>query len=127
MPIQVQWDNEDKTILRYQYEGAWTWDDLYTALAQGYEWIDTVDHTVDIIIDLRQSSIIPSSALTHARNLDKHRHPRIGLTIAVGANRFIQLLADTFKRLVPSVASQYTLLATLDEARALIARNRQQT
>lgn len=125
MPIHVSWDNPDKTILCYRYEDAWTWEEVYAALTNAYEWVDGVDYTVDVIIDLRASSALPAPILTNAFNVNKRQHPRIGLTVAVGANHFAQLMADLFKRLIPDYARRYVLVATLEEAYVLIAQAQQ--
>ena len=33
MSAQVIWDNEDKTIVRYIFQGHWGWDDFYSVTA----------------------------------------------------------------------------------------------
>jgi len=46
MGITVRWDNEEKTIVRWDFDGRWTADDLYEAHARTLALAGNVDHTV---------------------------------------------------------------------------------
>jgi len=69
MGVQVQWDNEARTILRYDYQGRWKWEQVYEAVNEAYRMIETVPHPVAVMIDMTESAGIPPGALTHGRSL----------------------------------------------------------
>lgn len=91
MAILALWDNTDKTVIRLEFETEWTWDELHDAIATTDEMIVSVDHTVDIIIDI-EGSQIPKDFMTAARSLLSNPVPRQneGNRIIVGANKFIR-------------------------------------
>lgn len=34
MSVQVSWDNEDKTVIRYDLGGRWKWEEFYPCYQQ---------------------------------------------------------------------------------------------
>ena len=44
MSVQVAWDNHEKTIVRYVFEGKWTWDEFYPAYNKAIEMENSVTH-----------------------------------------------------------------------------------
>ena len=39
MPVTVEWDNPEKTIMRMSMIGRWTWDEAYEAQVKGDQMI----------------------------------------------------------------------------------------
>jgi len=131
MNINVVWDDEAKTILRYVYEKNWNWTDFHTAAKQAYEMLDTVDHTVNVIMDFQNASLIPQGAITQVqRAFSTPRHRNIGTTVIVGAaaRTFLQAIAGVGRKLSRSGADNWSLnfVATLPEAYALLQQQSQQ-
>jgi hypothetical protein len=123
MGIKASWDNEDHTILRFNYEGSWTWDDLHNALSQGHAMMRTETHTVDVLIDVSQSRLIPSGALARGKHIDDIKPDNHGMTAVVGANTFMQGLYDLFRKIYRKNLN-VVYVPTLEEARAKIAEQR---
>ena len=123
MSIQVVWDNDEKTIIRYTYQGQWTWDELAAVLEEAYALLDTVDHPVDFIIDLRQSVLLPKDALRHGERVAQAVHPNEGRSVVVGANMLVSRLADVFYKIYRRTSKQFRFVATLDEAYALLSND----
>ncbi len=127
MGISVQWDNVDRTSLRYVYEGRWTWDELYRAVSEGNAMVGSVPHKVYIIIDVTHSSLIPQNALSQGMRVNAESPANMGLRIVVGANAFLRTLADVAAKVFGATQGgklNMRLVGTLDEARALIAAER---
>lgn len=119
MNIDVMWDNETKTIIRYLFKNGWNWDDYFAAIKAAGELLDTVDHKVDIVMDFHSANMIPQGAITQVQRAFSHpRHPNIALTIFVGANAFIRAIEGIGRKLAPSAAQKWDLAfaATLEEA-----------
>jgi hypothetical protein len=123
MTVNIEWDNEEKTVVRMEMVGKWTWTEAYEGSQKGYAMLETVDYVVNIIIDLRRSSGLPMLALTHARNMIARRHPRTGLTVFIGVNALFLMLWRTFKSAYPKISatSDFTFAATIDEAHQIFA------
>lgn len=107
MAINTLWDDTKKTRVLVEFETNWSWDELENAITQIDQFIASVAHNVDIIIDVEGSSL-PSDFLKAARNLLSNgddARTNEGHRIIVGANDTIrkayQAFANTFgKRLV---------------------------
>lgn len=124
MPIIIEWDNPEKTIVRMTMMGIWTWDDAYHGADKGYAMLESVDYEVGIIIDLTQSHHIPDHAITNAQAMIKRRHPRTGLTVFVRASTFFTSMWNIFNRVYAALArKQNSVFAnSLDEAREILAK-----
>ncbi len=125
MPINLEWDNPDKTVLRMDVIGRWTWDEMYQASHEGYKMLDAVPHRVCSLIDFSASQGIPSNAITHARNMMGKQHPRTGLTVMVGVSPLFLSLWRVFVRVYAlfSREQDFTFAGSLEEARAILAED----
>lgn len=121
MPVSVQWDNPEKTIIYARYE-RWTWDDFYSALAQCVELSATVDHMVDIICDLVDNLVPKGATISHAAATLKQDNYRGGIIILVTPNRFVQALTQMTSRVLPDFKKKYRIVSSLEDAHQLIAR-----
>ena len=77
MSIDFAWDNDDQTVLRLVATAPWNWNDFHKGMRRATFLLDTVDHPVELIIDLRQSNTLPAGALGHVRSLGKPLHPNM--------------------------------------------------
>ena len=131
MGITVQWDNDEKTVIRQTFNGRWTWDDLYAALDYVAKLTDSVPHRVDAIVDVRHLSMLPGGSLfsfntrQHADKLAKRNDVNRGSIIIVGANPLLRGLYDSFRGLYASTASDVHFVASIEQARALLHDNRE--
>lgn len=121
MAVEVRWTNAEQIVLLYTFSAAWTWDEYYAATTRGRAMVESVDHMVVTIIDLSASRALPPGALTHLRRATTHQHPNLGPVILVGLNRFIRAMSDMLSRIYPLAAQKVRIVATLDEAYALLA------
>lgn len=98
MPVIYTWDNSDKTTLCYRLEGRWTWEELYQALGESRKVWNTVNHVVDVIVDLSASpGFPPGNILGHFRNVSAfYRDAKAGNTVVVGANDFFRMTLEVF-------------------------------
>lgn len=120
MSIKVVWDNPEQTIIRFIYDGPWTIDELHMAMEQAWSLQDKVQHTVNTIVDVRQSGLVPQGILSQGRPLLGHHHPNQEKTVIVGANTLIRALFHTCQKIYTPAIRNYTLVETLDEAYELL-------
>ncbi|MEO8397095.1 MAG: hypothetical protein ABI700_29140, partial [Chloroflexota bacterium] len=104
--------------VRMELIGRWTWDEAYDGSKVGFTMLESVDHSVNVIIDLRRSTGLPLLSLTHARNMIPRRHPRTGITVFIGANTLFLSLWKIFSNAYGQFASkqEFTFARTIDEA-----------
>ncbi len=121
MPVRVYWEDTDQTIVRYDFEGRWTWDELFPAYYQAIAMENAMPHRVDVILDMRKSQMIPANALLHMKNFSEKQPPNVGLSIFVTSNAFIISLYNTAIKFYAKIAFYFRLVKTLDEAHAMIA------
>ena len=83
MSIQVCWDNEDRSIIRLDFEVRWSIFDLKRKLRACMAMMRSVDHSVGIIFDLSQFSGTPAQTLGDALDLLLHMPPNRGVLVLV--------------------------------------------
>ncbi len=121
MGIKVTWDNAERTIIYFDFEGRWDWDELYTASEQATRMLDSVDHVVDFIMDIREAQQIPKDFMSHAEHIASGSHPRRGIMVVVGANGLLRTLGSGLRRLFPDATRNLAFAADLEEAYEIIA------
>lgn len=122
--ISVAWDNEEKTIARFEYSGEWTWLDLFNAIDECNILIDEEDHPVGLIFDMRNSSGIPNNAFSKAKQADRKRHKHVKYEVTVGAGLFTEILASTYQKIYGAFGGEIitSFAPTVEEAREIILK-----
>ena len=127
MGFTVDWIDEARTILCYTVEGKWTWEQFYSARDRARQLADAAEAgLIDTIIDIRNGSLMPNSALTHFRNLSQHSHTRIGVgtAVIVGDNLFVKSMMTVMRTVNGKRMEKFHIAATIEDALALLARQR---
>jgi hypothetical protein len=124
MPVRMYWEDETKTIMRYDFHGAWTWDEFYNALnVMMLEW-DGVKHRTDIIADFLQTVSVPEGWTEQMQTLADKQGPTSGLSIIVTNNPLGLMLYQVIARAHDRVAKYFRIVPTLEQARQIIAQDR---
>lgn len=74
MSILVEWDNVEQTAIRLVYESTWNWRDHFLALDAVNTLMNTVQHPVDLVLDLQRSMPLPESTAWHVSQPHKRLH-----------------------------------------------------
>ncbi len=123
MAIVTRWDNKKKTIILLEFESEWTWDELEEAVRKADSLIGSVEHFVDLIIDL-EGAAIPRDILTGAKNLlaSGEARPNEGARVVVGANGALRTIYQTLQKTLNNDAEGREVLfaPNLSDARAII-------
>jgi hypothetical protein len=120
MSIMVTWDKADRTIISFDFAGRWGWDELYAASDQATGMLDSVDHTVDFIMDIRETQQIPKDFMSHAERLASGSHPHRGIMVVVGANGLLRTLGGGLRKLFPDATRNLVFAADVEEAYEII-------
>ena len=125
--ITTEWDNDGKTIMRVTYEQGWTWDDMEGNMLLEQQMLNSVDHKVDVIADFRGTQLPPGaiSRLPKIAQSPPYTHPNSSAMVMVGSPAFMKEVVDVYKH-VYGQAAKLAMVHDLDEARALIAKKREQ-
>jgi hypothetical protein len=126
MGIRVQWDNDDKTIVRWDFDGPWKWDDYFVAQLESNRLLDSVDHLVDIIGNIQKSRLLPPSAVSVYRSSLKSAAPNLGLIVLVGSSSFVRQMVNIFMKLFrfKGPGTDFRFADSEEEARQIIAEYR---
>ncbi len=125
MAVHIQWDNSEKTVLRYDFEGRWTWQEFMAIFPQAKTMASTVQHTVHSIVnplDDKSRGYLPPNTLAQVVQLYRGAPPNIGATVIVGGSEFFRTLNRLSRRFYPRIAERYQFADTLEEARSILRK-----
>ncbi len=124
MPVISQWDDPDETIVHNEFSGKWTWDEFFEANKTAVEMIASKPYRCDIIANMRPGVMESAApALYNARQVMRTYPENFGLLVVV-INPLIGMLANVFKRFDPELGNKVVSVATVEQARELIAKAR---
>ena len=119
MGITIQWDNAEQTIMRFDLDPHWTWDELFAAKKQAHALVGAVSHRTVTIIDAPHTTTLPPNLLLNARSALRNNHPNTVVVIFVATNPFILSAFSTMSGFLRSIALRLEFAPTLDAARTI--------
>lgn len=126
MTIPFKWDNEARTILYVDRTQKYDWDEFDRSVDETYVLITSVTHTVDMVIRIDSTTPIPANPMPHMKRMFQTEPNNLRFIIAIGAERtaynFQTVMIEMMMRVFSSVAKQMRFASSLEDARALIAR-----
>ena len=93
MPITVAWNDKSKTFIKCQFNDPWSTEQFIEARKAWHRMIKSTEHSVPILLDLRETHEAPTGTLRHFSAIHRTPHPRQGHLYVLGLNRPYQLLA----------------------------------
>jgi hypothetical protein len=123
MSIQVVWDDEQHTIIRYVFDRTWEWQDFFEAKAQAYGMIDAAQRKISVIMDAPRDTVMPKNMLTHFGSAIRKKHPNTAVVVVVIRTPFLRSMVNLLMRVSHTAKHSMCLVATLEEARNM-ARER---
>ncbi len=125
MPIPIRWEDPEQTIVRYDFEGHWTWDEYFAAMNQIYQMFGSVEHRVDAIANMKPGIMpIGGSAMSAARSALRKLPPNRGVIVII-INPFISAMLSAFKQFDREFGTFLRSANSVEEARLLIQRERE--
>lgn len=124
MAIDVFWDDDAQTTIRYKFGEEWALQDLLAATQADDALMDMVDHTVHLIFDMTDTKALPAGLVSSMRALETEISDQLGLIVLVGATTFFESLSNIFYNIFATGKkglAAFKTATTLDEARQLIA------
>jgi hypothetical protein len=119
MAIQVVWDNDEKTIIRMDFDD-WQWTDLHAALEALLTLGKSSNEPLGVIVNLEKANVMPlEGALTNLQHALSVVEPR---AVLVSVKPIGKAIFDILTKLNPAHRDKVLYAETVDEARALLAK-----
>jgi len=124
MGVNVSWDSEDKTRLRYDFEGQWTWPEFRTSASVAFAMTRSVEHKVDTISYFHPGAVLPPDAFFQFRRAMYEAPKNRGTQVIVGGTTFITTMVSVFSRLYKQFGERLMTAESLEDARRLLDEKR---
>jgi hypothetical protein len=126
MAVHAGWDDQVEHVIRYDFEGRWTWDEFEQAYHEVAPLFASVDAEVGVIVNLLPSTALQRGILDVLKRVADDVPPNHGVTVFVGERDVLKAFARAFERIYPTSARRYRLdyCVSLDEARARLRSDR---
>ncbi len=122
MGVRVEWDNNEKTILKQIYEGKVTVEDFHIAINQCNQYLKTVEHQVSVIVDMSKARLASSNFLSARNHVDSKSPQNTRMAVIVGAPTFLKALANISQKVLPRVMKDVHFVNNYEEAYAMIEK-----
>jgi hypothetical protein len=122
MPATIEWDDDAKTRTLFTFDGKWTWEEYYQARAKGIEMVNSVPHTVNLIVDYTHSSFFPDNMLSNFGSSLQKVPKDFDLAVIVTNSNFVIAMVNMISKLTFGRKVKFRVTRSLDEARAIFAK-----
>lgn len=123
--IEVFWDVQDPTILRWAYHDPWTWADFYDALHRTRVLSAPLKpQRIDLICDLNDTRGLPSNIIFDMHSATLRMEDNWGIAVTIGANPFVATMIQSGRIISDRIARLIFLADSEAEARQIIYRQR---
>ena len=123
MAILVRWENETHKTIVVTYERLWTWEDFATSKVQIDTLLNSVNHTVNIISDSRQSAGLPGGNAVGVLSRSFQTAPdNIGIVAVLGANPFFKSLLQILQTVSLNRAAKNIRFVKSEEDAQMLTR-----
>jgi len=115
MPVQLDWDTELTEVMYFIYSDPITPQEILDSQTHSIELLDSVEHPIDAIIDMREVKRVPKGLLSSYPSFAGHparKHPNNGRLVCIINSRMIESLAGIFGK----VYTDFRIVTTLEEA-----------
>ncbi len=128
MGVELYWDNDERTVMLLEFEGRWTWEQLFEQLAIAKQVGDKASYEIGAIVNIADGATIPGGSLFKPVNFENAKKmlemgsSGTGPIVIAGGNPMLRTAYDTMSRLNASATSNIYFTRTVAEARSLLAQ-----
>lgn len=122
MSIHVEWDNNHKTIIRWDFDGYWDWEMVIKATKESIDLRQNRGHDelVSVILNIPSGAAIKNGVFNMTRRAFLFDPSERDVVVVVGTNPYIQAIVELFQQRYPDIADNFLLERSLHDARRLI-------
>ena len=122
MGIEIIWDTEEETILRYVFGEYWTWEDFFAAKDKAYNMIDAGGQKVGVIIDAPANVWLPHKLIVHGRRALQGKHKNTAIVVFVTSSPFVRTMVNAVITVSRGLNVYLSITSSVDDARVLIVK-----
>lgn len=128
MGIELYWNNDEETVMLMEFNGAWTWEEMYAVLDKVKKVTDKSPIVLGAILDLTHGARFPggspftSQTRDHGQRVLKMGEGGSGPIAVVGAGGFFRTVFKALLAMDPDRLSHIRFVDTMDEAEAFMAQ-----
>lgn len=126
MSVTVDWDTPDKTVIRYQYVGRWTWPEYEQAAKRAALLVREEGRQVSVIADFSQSGMLPKGLLSGFERSLQATPLDFDVVVIVSKTELLLRMIEVFRRLNQKVGAKLLTTNSLEEARTLLSKRQSQ-
>jgi hypothetical protein len=125
MPVHVEWDDSQQSILRMMCSSPWNWREVFDMFEQVIVLTEDAICRVDLILHGDGRLNTPTgNPWPIIRALSRRIPPNAGLQVVVKPDAFAQIIYSILHSALPSVSARIRLVNSMEEARSMIAQAR---
>lgn len=131
MPIEAYWTDDSKTLIQYNFVAEWSVEEFFTASYNTHDMVRSVDHQVDVLVDLSlskgnpaQLTMIPNSRI---HDLNNNTASNLGFVIVIGAGPMWVSVIDICLLILTEIKARLYILPTEEIAHQFLQERRQDT
>lgn len=125
MPIETSWYNTERTLIYHRFVEHWTLDELMDAFSHAQHLIQASGRLESdlkaFIVDLRDTNYIPTGILAARNRLISRFYKHHDVTIVIGANCVIKVIAMAYLHLADEIGALY-IVDTPEEMMPILAK-----
>jgi len=125
MPMTVNWDDAEQTIIMATISDPMTWDAFNDGVDEVIRLAESVPHRVDVISNAGATPMPPGSPLPHLRRAFQSLPRNVGLAVSVITNVFARIMSLVVGQTY--FGSRFKVVESLEAARETIERARVKT
>lgn len=120
--IKVEWDNNEKTVIRLDYIAPIaSWDEYHNAVKESYAMAKTQSHKVHFIHNPGSAAMPAGNAIGEIRRAMNHSPSNVGGVFMAISNDFARRVMQVVIRITVRSKIQFFFVSSVEEARRVIA------
>lgn len=120
MSISVTWDNQAKTIIRYDFAGKWNWYGYEMAVGEAFGMMESVSHPVDFIFNMQNSQPLPEGATFYLKRTLELSPSGQSVIVIAHADKSAQATVSLFRRIYKKMEKRLLIAPSVDKARTVL-------
>jgi len=119
--IHVYWFNDEKTIIRLDYESpVASWQEYHDAVNLSYDMAKSVSHQVKLLHNPGNAAMPAGNALAELNRAIRRVPPNVETVAMVITNGFARRIVQTVMYIM-RLSQSYKIVQSLEEAEALVS------
>jgi hypothetical protein len=115
MAISVDWEDDQKTVLRFDARDSWTWTEFDLAVDYLVTLVGSVNHRVNLLA-LAPPRFTPGYPLSHFQRVILLFPSNVGKIALVGNTPFQRRLNNILLGIFPAIKKKVVFVDSIDEA-----------